>query len=109
MKATQSLLALIQLLAVCQILFGAAGLYVLYEDQVSNLGAQFGNQEGHLQRAYPGAKSNLWEHVQRWHKHTIEVTRIWCFVSGVAIFALATGASLRLRGPSNSNTKDPLQ
>jgi len=102
MKSVRSLLVCIQLLAICQSLFGLLVVGSLYDDQASNVATLLQNEENYVRMQAPDYHSGLREIVERWHMHTVNVTRYWCAVSGALLFALSTGIVYLLNRPTNA-------
>lgn len=80
MKHVQSLLALIQFAALCQIAFGWLVVDHVYADRCSLIMSLISD---------PGARAA----VDHWFHQMMSMTRWWCICLGVVFFALATAVS----------------
>jgi len=84
MKLTQSLIALIQFVAICQIVFGLVFVPLNFESGESAIIPQIRDER-------------VAETVVAWHQRTILTAQRWCLWSGVVTFCLATGVARSLR------------
>jgi hypothetical protein len=97
MKLVQSLLACIQLLAICQLIFGLMVVDAVSDGHDSSMATQFEVQERYVRMHVPDYRSGLWGNVQRWHRRTATITRRWCIISGGLLFAASTSVVYLLR------------
>ena len=83
MKLVHSLLALIQFVALGQIVYGLIIVEVVYSTPESAI--------------LPFIPENDRSRVEHWHRNTVDTTKSWCVWSGITTFGLATGVIIALR------------
>jgi hypothetical protein len=95
MKPAQSLIALLQFVGVCQIVFGLLIVQLPYDDAASDILPQIRDKQ---------VRST----VTLWHLRTVNMARWWCICSGAASLCLATALIAALRHAGQNTPKASL-